>query len=146
MAGSSTILVAEDNLDDYLLIELAFARTRVPALLRHARNGLEAKHYLAGEARPFDRAENPLPAIILADLKMPLMTGFELLAWLRGQTQLRRIPVVFLTASGNSQDVNHAYDLGANSYLIKPARLSDLDDLVSNLRNYWLRLNQKPLI
>ena len=78
------------------------------------------------------------------DLKMPRRSGLEVLAWLRQQPGLKRLPVVVLTSSNQSPDINRAYDLGANSYLVKPAGFDSLVELVKNLDMYWLILNEKP--
>ena len=86
-----------------------------------------------------------MPAVILLDIKLPRRSGFEVLQWLRQQrSALRRIPVVMLTSSRHSVDVNRAYDLGANSYLAKPQTPSELDQMAAEFQTYWLSLNQPP--
>lgn len=142
--SEGTVLLVEDNPDDFFLVEEAFKRAELPARLRWVKNGLEGKDYLLGKAKFLDRLENPLPNLALVDLKMPAMSGFELLEWIRNQPFLKRMPVVVLTSSERSPDVNRAYDLGANSYLVKPSSLKDLVHMVQSLRHYWLKLNRNP--
>jgi DNA-binding response OmpR family regulator len=81
--------------------------------------------------------------LVLLDLKLPRKTGHEVLEWLRGQANLKRLPVVVLTASSESSDVNRAYDLGANSYLVKPVTFDALVEMVKTLNLYWLILNKR---
>jgi CheY-like chemotaxis protein len=139
-----TVLLVEDDPDDVLLTRRAFAKAHFPTPLHVVSDGQGAIDYLGGEGEYADRGRFPLPLILLLDLKLPRRSGFEVLQWLRGQPGLRRIPVVVLTGSGQSVDVNRAYDLGANSYLVKPVRSDDLTDLVKSLNLYWLLLNEKP--
>jgi CheY-like chemotaxis protein len=139
-----TVLLVEDNPDDVLLTRRAFSKAHFPVPLQVISDGQGAIDYLGGAGEYADRGRFPLPLVLLLDLKLPRRSGFEVLAWLRGQPGLRRIPVVVLTSSGQSVDVNRAYDLGANSYLVKPVRSDALTDLVKSLNLYWLLLNEKP--
>ena len=141
---NSVVLIAEDAEDDFFMLRRAFERAGIEARLEWARNGEAAKAYLAGEASFEDRGEHPLPTVILADLKMPVMNGFELLSWVRSQPFLRRIPFVVLTGSDRSPDINRAYDLGASSYLVKPHGFEELHKVALSLKAYWIVLNQKP--
>ena len=100
--------------------------------------------YLAGEGPFADRQRHPFPVLVLLDLKLPRRSGLEVLEWIRAQTGLKRLPVVVLTSSKEATDVNRAYDLGANSYLVKPVGFDSLLELVKSLEVYWLILNQKP--
>jgi CheY-like chemotaxis protein len=138
------ILVAEDNADDYLLIDLACRRAGIELPRFRVTDGVEARQYLQGEERFADRKQFPLPAMILADLKMPRMNGLELLGWVRTHPTLKRIPFVFLTSSAHHADINQAYDQFANSYLVKPIELGALIELLKNLKEYWLGLNKAP--
>ena len=141
---NSVVLIAEDAEDDFFMLRRAFERAGIDARLEWARNGEAAKAYLTGEASFEDRGEHPLPALILADLKMPVMNGFELLSWVRRQPFLRRIPFVVLTGSDRNPDINRAYDLGASSYLVKPHGFDELHKVAQSLKTYWIVLNQKP--
>jgi len=107
-------------------------------------NGDEAVGYLSGESPYADRGRFPFPVLVLLDLKLPRRSGLEVLAWIRGQPGLKRLPAVVLTSSKESVDINRAYDLGANSYLVKPVGFDSLLDLVKSLEVYWMMLNQNP--
>ena len=138
------ILLAEDDPNDVLLIQRAFEKTNIANPIQVVRDGEEAVAYLSGEGQFADRDRHPLPLLLLMDLKMPRKSGLEVLEWVRRQPGLKRLPVVVLTSSNQSPDINRAYDLGANSYLVKPAGFDSLLDLVKNLDMYWLILNEKP--
>ena len=139
------ILLAEDDPNDVLLIQRALQRSHIANPLQVVRDGADAVAYLNGDLQYADRERYPLPVLLLMDLKMPRKSGLEVLEWLRQQTSgLRRLPVVVLTSSNQSLDINRAYDLGANSYLVKPAGFDSLLELVKNLDMYWLILNEKP--
>ena len=139
------ILLAEDDPNDVLLIQRALQRSNIVNPLQVVRDGADAVAYLNGDLQYADRERYPLPVLLLMDLKMPRKSGLEVLEWLRQQTGgLRRLPVVVLTSSNQSLDINRAYDLGANSYLVKPAGFDSLLELVKNLDMYWLILNEKP--
>lgn len=141
-----TILLVEDDPNDVLLIQRAFQRARILNPLQVVRNGDEAVAYLGGQEPYADRGRYPLPILMLLDLKLPRRSGLEVLEWLQQQPGLRRLPVVVLTSSSESIDVNRAYDLGANSYLVKPVRFEDLLQMVRSLHFYWLILNTPPEI
>ena len=138
------ILLAEDDPNDVLLIQRAFQRTLVANPIEVVRDGEEALAYLSGQGPFADRERHPLPVLMLMDLKMPRRTGLEVLEWVRLQPGLRRLPIIVLTSSNQSPDINRAYELGANSYLVKPAGFDSLLELVKNLDMYWLILNEKP--
>jgi CheY-like chemotaxis protein len=139
------VLVVEDNPDDVLFIRRAFTKAKLANPLRFARNGEEAVAYLMGQGAYADRNAYPLPLLILLDLKLPRMSGLEVLEWRRRQApQLQRIPVVVLTSSRETDDVNRAYELGANTYLMKPVALDGLLGLVKQLGVYWMLLAEMP--
>ena len=140
----SVILLAEDDPNDVLLIQRAFHRTLVANPVQVVRDGEEVLAYLKGEDPFSDRERHPLPVLMLMDLKMPRKTGLEVLEWVRQQPGLKRLPIIVLTSSNQSPDINRAYELGANSYLVKPAGFDSLLELVKNLDVYWLILNEKP--
>jgi CheY-like chemotaxis protein len=142
--GSQVILVVEDDSNDVVLIQRAFAKARILNPLQTVGNGDDAVAYLAGEGEFADRQRHPFPVLVLLDLKLPRRTGLEVLGWIRSQAGLKRLPVVVLTSSKEARDVNRAYDLGANSYLVKPVGFDSLLELVKSLEVYWLILNQKP--
>ncbi|RMF64662.1 MAG: response regulator [Calditrichaeota bacterium] len=138
------ILLVEDNANDVILIRRALQEAKVLNPLQVVKDGEQAIAYLKGEGKYADRAKYPLPVLLLLDLKLPRVSGFDVLEWLRKQKKLARIPVVVLTSSNQSQDVNRAYDLGANSYLVKPVEFDDLVKLLKTLGLYWIILNEKP--
>lgn len=137
--GGSTILVVEDNPDDRDLLARAFRKAGVAMPLRFAVDGDEAVSYLDGTLGGASEAH---PAVVLLDLKLPRRSGFEVLEWIKGHPLLRRVPVIILTSSCESVDLRRAYDLGANSYLVKPARSDELLRMVEQIQAYWLGLNQ----
>jgi len=138
------ILLAEDDPNDVLSVQRAFQRTHVANSLQVVRDGEEALAYLSGQGPFADRERHPLPVLLLMDLKMPRKSGLEVLEWVRQQPGLKRLPIVVLTSSNQGPDINRAYELGANSYLVKPAGFDSLLELVKNLDMNWLILNEKP--
>ncbi len=140
------VLIAEDDAGDVFLLQRAFAAAQVPASLHFVRDGQEAIDYLEGESEFGDRKTYPLPDLMLLDLKMPRLNGFDVLSWVRQQPGLKRLLVTILTSSDQPQDINRAYDLGANSYLLKPHSSNELSELVKRVEKYWLEANQCPAI
>jgi CheY-like chemotaxis protein len=138
------ILVAEDREEDIILITKAFEKAASGVPLRFVRDGEEAIDYLAGKGKYSNRLEYPLPTLLLLDLKMPRMGGFEVLEWLRQQPNLANIRVIVLTSSAELRDVNKAYGLGANSFLVKPLDFEETVSLAAMLDHYWVRLNKVP--
>jgi len=136
------VLIAEDDPSDVFFLKRAFVLAGVPAVLTFGRDGQEAIDYLEGESRYADRKAYPLPDLMLLDLKMPRLDGFDVLNWLRQQPGLKRLLVTVLTSSDQPQDINRAYDLGANSYLLKPHSAEHLSELVKHVQKYWLELNR----
>lgn len=141
---SAPILVVEDSEDDLVLLRRALKTAGISAPLAIVNDGRDAVDYLGGTGSYTDRLRHPLPRLVLLDLKLPKMSGLDVLRWLRAQSGLRRLPVVVLTSSDEDRDVRAAYDLGANSYVVKPGSVSDLDKIAASLRTYWLELNIGP--
>jgi CheY-like chemotaxis protein len=138
------ILVAEDDLGDVMLLQRAFTRAGVRVPVYFARDGQEVMDYLQGHP-PFENpVEYPLPNLLLLDLKLPGINGFEVLAWLRAQPTLRRMLVVVLSSSEQAKDIDRAYALGANSYIVKPQDPDELIRVVERLENYWFKINVCP--
>ena len=123
------ILLVENNPDDILLITRAFQRAKVRRPIQKVKGGLDAIAYLKGEPRFVDRRKYPLPAVVLLDIKMPVMDGFEVLRWIRRDEKFSELCVVMLTSSDLIRDVNQAYQLGANSFLVKPLDFENAADL-----------------
>jgi CheY-like chemotaxis protein len=142
--SSFTILYVEDDPNDVLLLQRAFRKADVSCVLQVMADGEQALSYLLGQGQYSDRNQFPFPALVLLDLKLPRKAGLEVLAWLRQQPSLKRLPVAILTSSRQPVDIALAYDIGVNSYLVKPAEFDDLLAMVKALDVYWLRLNEKP--
>ena len=140
----ATILLAEDDQNDVFFMQRAFSQARLLNPLKVVRDGEETIHYLQGEGVYADRVQYPFPVLLLLDLRMPRRNGFEVLEWLRQQPGLKRLTVVVLTSSKEGPDINRSYDLGANSYLIKPPDADTLRDMLNRINSYWLALNQPP--
>jgi CheY-like chemotaxis protein len=140
------ILIVEDERADAILIERALGKGGITNPSRILTDGEEALAYLDG-APPFDnRALYPLPALILLDLKLPKVNGLDVLRQIKSSSALKRMPVIVLTSSARADDIDSAYELGANSYLVKPPRFADFCELATRLRLYWLQLNHPPLL
>jgi len=138
------ILVAEDNSADVMLLRRAFTKAGVSPPIYFARDGQQVITYLLGKP-PFDNpVEFPLPNLLLLDLKLPQVSGFAVLEWLRSCPGLNRLLVVVFSASGSSEDVRKAYALGANAYIIKPHEPEELVRIVERLQNYWLNIHTEP--
>jgi CheY-like chemotaxis protein len=132
-----TILLGEDDPGDALLLELALARALDDVSLQFVRDGQEAIDYLQGKGCFADRLKFPLPRMVVLDLKLPLVNGLEVIAWVRRQPSLRQIPIVVLTGSDEPKDMNCARELGANCCFIKPSTSDDLPALVKGLQGQW---------
>lgn len=144
MSEAKPILLVEDNPDDQILISRAFAKARLANPLQIVADGDAAVAYLGGEGEFADRMIHPAPALVILDIKLPRRSGLEVLAWIRQQATIGRIPVVMLTSSRESEDVRRAYELGANSYLVKPVAFEGLMEMVRQLGVYWTIMNEPP--
>jgi CheY-like chemotaxis protein len=144
MPEEPLILLVEDREDDIVVIQRAFKRTQIQTAIQIARDGEEAISYLSGTGKYVNRAEYPLPWLVLLDLKMPRADGFEVLKWIRQQAGCRCLIVVVLTSSEQIRDVNKAYALGANSFMVKPLDFENTAALVELMHQYWLQWNRFP--
>ena len=144
MADHAVILVAEDDEDYVLLIRQVFAKAHIPNPMHVVWNGEEAIAYLKGEGKYANREEYPLPDIFLLDLKMPRINGFEVLKWVRQQPGLANIRILVLTSSDAIRDVNEAYQLGANSFLVKPMDFQDFTHLSRLIADFWFKASRTP--
>jgi two-component system, response regulator len=138
MRTDASILLVEDNDDDIELTRRAFARSRVANRIEVVRDGAAALERLLGDAA------GPLPALVLLDLKLPLVGGLEVLERLRADERTRTLPVVILTSSREERDLVESYRLGANSYVRKPVDFGEFQHAVEQLGLYWLVLNEAP--
>ena len=144
MSNSRVILLAEDSSDDTMLIQAAFKRAGFDNPFVLVANGEEAIAYLKGEGQYTNRSEFPIPSLLLLDLKMPRMDGFEVLKWIREHPEWRCLPVIVLTTSYQGSDINRAYDLGANSFLTKPPDFQEYVSAVKQVGQFWLKHNLSP--
>jgi CheY-like chemotaxis protein len=141
--SSYTILLVEDEENDALLVRLAFKKNNISNPVQWVRDGLEAIAYLNGDGEFADRKHYPFPEVLILDLKMPRMNGLELLAWIRDHPQFRVIPTIIMSSSQLDSDVEKAYNLGANTYMIKPSTFDDLANTVRLTHDYW-KVSVKP--
>jgi two-component system response regulator len=133
-AEPKTILLVEDNTDDEQLTLRAMRQSEIPNIIRVARDGAEALEYLYGPAAK-------LPDLILMDLKLPKVSGLEVLQRIRKEPSTRALPIVVLTSSDEERDILESYNLGANSYIRKPVDFDEFIEAVRQLGLYWLSMN-----
>jgi CheY-like chemotaxis protein len=133
-----TVLLVEDDLNDIFLVKRAFKMADIFNPLQVVTDGQEAISYLSGDGKYADREAHPVPSLIVMDIKMPRKTGFEVLEWVKGgERPLRRIPIVIVSSSDNPSDINRAYELGANAYMVKPMNFRAVEHLFESITHYW---------
>jgi CheY-like chemotaxis protein len=142
--SQSPILLVEDDINDVFFFERALRKAGVTNRLEIAKDGQEAIDLLAGRGSFADPVQFPPPCLIVLDLNLPIKTGLQVLKWIRENDALDSVPVVALTSSTSDQDMAEAYQLRANSYLVKPSDPDTLVELVRLTMDYWLRMNQRP--
>jgi len=138
------ILLVEDSIDDAELTIRALKKKNLANNLVHLKNGAEALDFMFARGEYSGRDPYAVPKVILLDLKMPKVSGLEVLAELRKDKRTKTVPVVVLTSSSEDPDINACYALGANSYIVKPVEFDKFFKAVSDLGFYWLLLNQAP--
>lgn len=138
-----TLLHVEDDPNDVLLLQRAFRKAGITLNIQSVSDGDKAVAYLSGAEGYGERDKFPLPSLVMLDLKMPRKSGLEVLQWIRGDGKIRRLPVVVFTSSRHDEDVNRAYDLGANSYLVKPVGFDSLVEVAKTIHQYWLVTNER---
>lgn len=131
------ILVAEDDENDAWIMQRALQRAKVLDPLLFVNDGQEAINYLSGVGKYSDRKAFPLPSLAIFDIKMPRKTGFEALQWVRQQKNLKSLPVMMLSSSGEQKDIDKAYELGANAYLVKRGQIDELSYVLKQACNFW---------
>ncbi len=141
MEKPAELLLVDDNPMDVILTLDAFNEAKLKNHINVARNGQEALDYLFGRDKFADREIFPVPSLILLDLKMPGIDGFEVLRQIKNAELLKRIPVIILTSSKDEGDRALSYDIGANSYLLKPVSFDGFIDVVKKIDDYWFSLN-----
>jgi CheY-like chemotaxis protein len=130
------ILLVDDNPHDVVLIRLAFRKVGIIDTIQLVKDGAEAIRYINGGEPYSDRVKYPPPTLLLLDLKMPGANGFEVLKWIRSQDHLDSLVVVVMSGSREDADIHRAYELGANSYLVKPTKFEDLVKMMESLKDY----------
>lgn len=137
-----TILLVEDDASDSIILQRTLRGLSLAKPLQVVPSGEMAISYLDGNDPFVNRERHPLPTLIFLDLKLPGLSGFEVLTWIRQHPRLSKIQVVVLTGSRKSLDLYRAYELGANSYLVKPVKAEDLAGLAQSLNLPWLTLTE----
>jgi CheY-like chemotaxis protein len=140
MEPTPVILVAEDDPNDVFFLRRAFQKAGVPCQILDVPNGQEAIFYLSGTPPYNNRTDYPLPHLVLLDLKMPVMSGFDVLEWLQGRLELAELPALVLSSSGHEEDRIRARQLGAREYYVKPNELAQLTELARDLAAAWLQV------
>lgn len=139
------ILLVEDNPDDVKITERALTKGKVLNKLYVARDGQEALDFLFNEGEYADTQKAPRPGLILLDINLPKVNGIDVLKKVKGDEKLRRIPIIMLTVSKRDEDIIRSYDLGVNSYIIKPVEFEKFVEMIKNIELYWLLTNIPPV-
>src|SRR5688572_9131507 len=146
MHRSCTILIVDDDENDIFFVKRAFTEINVHCTFQMMKNGQDTIDYLAGIGEYANRRKYPLPMMILMDLKMPIMDGFQVLAWLRARDGIKVIPTVVFSSSDLPQDITRAYELGANSFMTKSVTYDGLLLKLQTLSQYWLEHCKHPQV
>jgi CheY-like chemotaxis protein len=142
--GNDCILYVEDDENDSLLLRDAFKKAGVGHTLHVVGDGLEAISYLTGAGPGGNGAENGIPCLVLLDLHLPVVSGLEVLEWIRAQPPLTTLPVIMFSSAASPREIARAYRLRANSFIIKPPDLSKLLEFARLLKSWWLEYNSFP--
>ncbi len=137
MNSNFTFLIAEDEESDFMLVQRAFRKNNIENPIQWVQDGEEAIRYLQGDGKFADREKFPFPELLILDLKMPRMNGMEVLTWVKAHPEFRVIPTIVMSSSSLDDDVRKAYDLGANTYFIKPADFDSLVQVIKGVHQYW---------
>lgn len=135
------ILVAEDDDNDYFLLDRAIKKAGIRNPIQRVINGQEVVYYLSGISPYSDRVAYPFPHLLLLDLKLPVKHGFDVLKWIRSREATKTLLVVVLSSSRQADDIQTAYELGANGYVPKSTSVDDLVEVASAIKAYWLKVN-----
>jgi CheY-like chemotaxis protein len=141
-----TILMADDDEDDCMLAHEALAESRLANELHIVKDGEELMDYLYHRGKYTEEKSSPRPGLILLDLNMPKKDGREALKEIKADTNLKRIPVIVLTTSRAEEDVYRTYDLGANSFIIKPVTFASLVEVMKTIGKYWFEIVELPIV
>ena len=143
---SNTILLVEDDENDVFFMRNAFKEVGILNPLQVAVDGQAAMDYLSGKGGYADRERFPLPCLTLLDLKLPRVMGLAVLKWMREQPALKSLIVIILSSSRLGPDIERAYQLGANAYLVKPSSQPELRKIATGIKEFWLELNRGPAV
>lgn len=146
MSFKKRILLVEDNPDDVELTKIALEKSQILNEITVVNDGLEALDYLWAEGKYQGRDLNDSPALILMDLNLPKMNGLQVIEKLRSREITKPLPIVILSTSKEDQDILSGYDLGANSYVVKPVEFEKFVNTIKSMGKYWLQLNESPSI
>jgi CheY-like chemotaxis protein len=144
MSHTQVILLADDDANDRLLLRRAFEKAGVVNPVFEVCNGAQAIAYLDGQGAYADRGLFPFPRILLLDMNMPEANGLDVLQWIRSKLTTQGLLIIVLSAVQEVRQVNRAYALGANSFLIKPSDEESLNELIHAFRDYWILRNKPP--
>jgi two-component system, response regulator len=136
------VLLVEDSSDDFEIVSHVLDEGHVK--YKHVRDGAEALQYIFSEKSTTDEVHNEL-GLVLLDINLPKINGFEVLKKIRTDARTHNIPVVMLSSTDDLREVVHAYDLGANSFVVKPMEFEKFVNAVKTIASYWTRLNQKSV-
>ncbi|GAA0525844.1 response regulator [Chitinophaga japonensis] len=139
------ILVADDDADDRELIKVAFEENKADLDMCFVENGEDLLQYLYRRGKYRDEVKYPFPSLILLDLNMPKKDGREALREIKEDNRLKSVPIVILTTSTAAKDISKCYELGVNSYMIKPTNFADLVQFAGMLHTYWFNTVQLPV-
>jgi CheY-like chemotaxis protein len=146
MERHATILIVDDDDNDIFFVKRAFTDINVHCTFQMLKNGQQVVEYLDGQGEYANREKYPLPMMILMDLKMPMMDGFEVLAWLRSRPGIKVIPTIVFSSSDLPTDITRAYELGANSFMTKSVTYDGLLLKLQTLSQYWLEHCKHPQV
>ena len=138
------VLYVEDDAADFALLKRVSQKCGTPFSLQHAEDGEKAVAYLSGAGEYADREEHPFPDLVLLDLRLPRLDGFEVLQWIRTNPGTTSLPVVVLAGSSFRADIRRALELGANSYAAKPGKFEELQVLIDQIADVWLAREKAP--
>lgn len=140
------ILLVEDNPDHALMVKRALSKGKLVNEIAWVKDGQEALDYLFHQGVYTDGGSASTPGLILLDLKLPKLDGFEVLSRMKQTPRLKMIPVIILTTSAQEEEINRCYALGANSYITKPVQFSEFAEKIKDLELYWILTNKLPII
>jgi CheY-like chemotaxis protein len=138
------VLLVEDEQADVFIMQRAWKKAEVENPLMVVNDGRAAVDYLSGNGQYADRQKFPIPCLVLLDIKLPYLSGLQVVEWLRKYEPCSTLPAVFLTSSASDMDVDRAYQLGGNAYLVKPPTPEKLVQMLQDLKNFWMKQNKFP--